>query len=333
MIPQSAAGLGLLEKDIERWIAEHPEVLLPNEQVLVIGQSISGQSMADVLALDSFGRLIIVEIKRHRTGRETVAQLLGYAARLHGASYEELNGMAQHYGRWAGGDLYSAFCEFSDAPNFSRDELGKQHRIVIVAPESDADLKGIVEWLRHYAVPVEFVPFSIYADEQLTPRFLQIEGVTTIPEAVPADEVWLGHWIFNTNETHAPGAYERMFERNVAAIYGYPNGPKNLEGAEPGEKVFAYVNRQGLRALGTVQDGEVHSRTGVFLNPQGNPHEGEYHLNVNWEIVLPAPAAVSVREAAELGYNLPVRTVFGRLHSGHAARRLEKEVRSRARKP
>jgi RecB family endonuclease NucS len=112
IMPRPAADLGLLEKDIEEWIADHPEVLLPNEQVLVIEQSITGQSMADVLVLDSFGRLIIVEIKRHQTDRKTVAQLLEYAARLRGVSYEELNSRAQRYRKWQGGDLHSVFSDF-----------------------------------------------------------------------------------------------------------------------------------------------------------------------------------------------------------------------------
>lgn len=330
LTPRSAADLGLLEKDIENWVADHPEVLLPNEQVLVIGQSIAGQSMADVLALDSFGRLIIVEIKRHQTDRETIAQLLGYAARLHGASYEKLNGFAQNYRNWQGGELYTVFSEFSDTPDITREELGKEHRVVIVAPDSDADLKGIVGWLSHYEVPVELVPFSVYADEQQTPRFLQIEGVTATPEPVPTDEVWLGHWIFNTNEAYAAGAYERMFECNVAAIYGKPSGPKTLEGAEPGNKVLAYVNRHGLCALGTVSDGEVHPGVGVFVDEQGEQLPGEYHLTVNWEVVLPLEEAVSTRDAKQLGYNLPVRTVFGRLHSGRAAQKLEDEICSRS---
>lgn len=330
-MPHPSASLGLLEKDIEHWIAEHPDVLLPNEQVLVFGQSISGKSMADVLALDSFGRLIIIEVKRDLTGRETVAQLLGYAARLHGISYEELNGIAQQYSKWPGGDLYSVFSDFFDAPSIVRVQLGRNHRTIIVAPDSDADLKSIVGWLRHHGVPIEFVPYAIYAEDQSAPRFLQIEGISTTPEAVTTDEVWLGHWIFNTNETHAPGAYKRMFARNVAAIYGYPNGPKNLEGAEAGQKVFAYVNRQGIRALGIALGGEVRPGTGVFVNEQGYQLQGEYHLPVRWDAVLTEEQAISVRNAAQLGYNLPVRLVFGRLHSGQAAQRLENEVTNRVR--
>ena len=46
-------------------------------------------------------------------------------------------------------------------------------------PDSDANLRSIVDWLKSYKVPIEFVPFTIYADIQGGPRFLQFEGVVT----------------------------------------------------------------------------------------------------------------------------------------------------------
>ena len=47
-------------------------------------------------------------------------------------------------------------------------------------------------------------------------------------------EEWQGDWFFNTNETHAPGAYSKMFCQQVVAIYGYHNGPENLQAAAEG---------------------------------------------------------------------------------------------------
>jgi hypothetical protein len=188
-----------------------------------------------------------------------------------------------------------------------------------------------VSWLHHYGLPVEFVPFSIYADESATPRYLQIDGIVsnTEPVRTSQDRTWMGHWIFNTNETHVPGANERMFERGVAAIYGYPNGPKNLEGAEAYQVVLAYVNRQGLRAVGSVRDGEVRAGEGVFVDAEGKQLLGEYHLTVDWNIKLSEANALSPAEAAQPGYNLPVRLVFGRLHAGREAQRLVQEMQSR----
>jgi hypothetical protein len=57
MIALPPSDLGLLESDIEKWLATKPTLLLPNEELLVIAQSVAGQSMADVLALDALGRL------------------------------------------------------------------------------------------------------------------------------------------------------------------------------------------------------------------------------------------------------------------------------------
>jgi len=79
-IMEAPSKAGLLEKSIEDFIADHPKTLFPNEEILVIAQSISYRNMADVLALDATGNLIIVEIKIDHSRRETVGQLLEYAA-------------------------------------------------------------------------------------------------------------------------------------------------------------------------------------------------------------------------------------------------------------
>jgi hypothetical protein len=259
------SSMGLLEHDIETWLAEKPDLLLPNEQLLVIARSVAGQAMADILALDALGRLVIVEIKRDWADRSTVGQLLEYAAKSR--SFEELQNDARRYFHNATYDLYEEYCRFSENSETAKVELGKSHRLFIVAPESDEGLRSIVDWLKAYNVPIELVPFTVYADSQSVPKYLQLEGVVTSPEVKTDIDSWAGHWIFNTNETYAPGAYSRMFEKNVAAVYGYTNGPANLEGASVGDVVLAYVNQQGIRAAGVVFDTpDVTPGSGIFLD-------------------------------------------------------------------
>lgn len=328
-VETAASDLGLLEKAIEEWIAQNPALLFPKEQVLVFAQSVAGASMADILGLDSLGKLIIVEIKRDWSDRSTVSQLLEYAARYQDSSYETFNQLAKEYKNWAGRELIERFREFADLPQFSERDLFRSQRVFIVAPESDIALKKIVQWLRRYGVPIEFVPFRLFADDQQRPRFLDIEGATGETEAQGGDDVWAGHWIFNTNETYCPGAYERMFAERVIAIQGYENGGENLEGAAAGQKVFAYVNRQGIRALGDIIDEKVKPGKGIFLDNKGVQLPEEYHLDVAWKVVLPQDLALSNSQAADMGYSLPVRTVFGQLHRGKLAARIESEVRKR----
>lgn len=321
--------VGLVEKDIENWIAENPDILFGDE-ILTVAQSVSGERMADVLALDSQGRLIVVEIKRGTSSRDAIGQLLEYASEMDDLGYEGLDQFAQEHGGFEDADLYEAFLDFTDREEFSKRELGDEQLVFIVAPESDRRLEKIVEWLRSRDVPIELVSFSVFADADDMPRVLQIDDVS-LPDAMSeSTEGWAGHWFFNTNETHAPGAYKKMFENDVAAVYGYSSGPDKLTGAEEDQTVLAYVNDQGIRALGTVVSGEVEDGSGIFLDEDGNQKPGEYHLRVEWEVLLSEEDALSVNEASELDYNLPVRTTFGKLRKGAAARRIAQEVRQRA---
>ena len=330
-LEKTAEELGVREKTIENWLADHIKLLFPSEDIFIIGQSIAGQGMADLLALDSLGNLIIVEIKRDWSDRKTVAQLLEYAAGYRNVSYERLNQDAKKYEKWRGGELIDVFREFVDNSEFRHNDIGKSQRIFIVAPQSDQGLKNIVDWLRDYQVPIEFIPFRLLADEQNALSLIEIEGASSDIDMARDDESWAGHWIFNTNETNAPGAYERMFNLGVIAIFGYPNGGKNFDrGARSGDKVFAYVNKQGLRALGLINDPIVKPGEGIFLDENGNQQPEEYHLKVKWTDILLEEEAVSSSEAeSKFGYRLPIRTVFGKMRRGTLAQKLENEMKKR----
>jgi hypothetical protein len=206
---------------------------------------------------------------------------------------------------------------------------------MIVAPDADKGLKKIINWMQDYGVPVEFVPFHIYADRKNKPKLFNIDGVTSNPETPDIsekNEEWAGHWIFNTNESYGPGAYKKMFKNNVAAIWGYDDGPKRLEGSEAGDIIMAYVNKQGLRALGTIKDSEVKKGMGIFLDEEGNQKPEEYHLEVEWEIILPEEKALTVSQAKEIGYNLPYRVTFGKMRQGESAKKIEKVIKKRSAK-
>jgi len=333
-IQKLASEIGIKEKNIENWIADNPQLIFPNEDILTIGQSISGRSMADVLALDTSGNLIIIEIKRDWSNRKTIGQLLEYAAKFKDVSYERLAEEVNKYKKWEEGELYDRFLDFADDKEFPREDIGTRQRIMIVAPDSDSGLKRVIDWLKDYGVPVEFVPFHIYTDKDNNPKLFMVDGVTSSPETpeVSDEQEWAGHWIFNTNETNAPGAYKRMFENNVAAIYGYDDGLNILEGPEEGDKIMAYVNKQGLKALGTIKDSDVKKGKGIFLDEDGNQQSGEYHLEVDWEIILPEEKAISSRQSKEMGYNLPLGLKFGKLLQGELSKKIEEEMRKRAEK-
>ena len=318
----SASSLKLTEKDLENWMARHQALLFGGEEVLVIAQSVQGRSMADIFALDAEGNLVIVEIKRDWSDRKTVGQLLEYAADMSGRQYDYLERLHRAY--WDSNrcgqryeSLLSRFQKLSDDPNAGKDQIPKQpkgHRVCIVAPGYDDGLRRIIDWLKEYGVPISFIPFALYADTDHADGeiLLEIEQLPRVQRAVGGGaDGWQGDWFFNTNETHALGAYTKMFEQGVIAIYGYDNGPDNLEGTEPGQRVFAYVNERGILACGRVVDGQVVSSDTVFGK------ELEFHLRVEWETVVPDHLGVTTSEVRQqFGKGLPVRNVFCGLYGG-----------------
>ena len=89
--------------------------------------------------------------------------------------------------------------------------------------------------------------------------------------------------------------------------------------------VLAYVNEQGIRGLGKVVNGEVNEGKGN----NGKQRPDEYHLSVKWEVLLSEEEALTSSEAAEMGYNLPVRVTFGKLHKGQTTMKIENTIRKR----
>src|SRR4051794_22819934 len=77
------------EDRLETWIEQDSSIL--GLDVLIIGRQVrtpySGR--IDLLALDAEGSLVVIELKRDRTPREVVAQVLDYAAWVHGLSTGE----------------------------------------------------------------------------------------------------------------------------------------------------------------------------------------------------------------------------------------------------
>src|SRR5690348_8396021 len=68
------------EAILESWIAEHPDLL--GHDLLVFGRQVRTAygGIIDLLALDSDGRVHVIELKRDETPREIVAQALDYAS-------------------------------------------------------------------------------------------------------------------------------------------------------------------------------------------------------------------------------------------------------------
>ena len=70
------------ETVLEDWLEENPDGILEDGRLLFIGRQVTTNlgSTIDLLALDKPGNAVVVELKRDRTPRDTLAQAFEYAS-------------------------------------------------------------------------------------------------------------------------------------------------------------------------------------------------------------------------------------------------------------
>lgn len=200
------------EQRLEDMIANDPGLVgLP---ILVVGRQVVTKfgGFVDVLGVDADGRVHVIELKRDRTPREVVAQVLDYGA---WAQNLTLADAAEVYQDRIGGALDEAFAEHFGVP--VPDAFDADQRLTIVASELDAASGRIVEYLAtRYDVPVNAVFFRHFKDggaEYLARTWLRPPEEATTKRQTKAAKVRPGTaatttscWVGSTITTGGPCA-------------------------------------------------------------------------------------------------------------------------------
>ncbi len=158
-----------LEEHLESWLENSPGALIPDEIVLWIGRQTSARTeenvvFPDLLGVDADGNLIVAELKRAKTPRETVAQLLEYAAWANELTEEQLHAHAEGY---LEKPFQNAFREAFDIPD---DEdippLNSAMRLFIAAGEILPSVAAVCRFLRTtYGMDVSCLSVSTFQTE------------------------------------------------------------------------------------------------------------------------------------------------------------------------
>ena len=85
------------ESMIEDWVAADPNLL--GLDAMIIGRQVltAYGHRIDLLALDRSGDLVIIELKRDRTHRDIVGQVLDYASWIRGLATADVYDIAERY--------------------------------------------------------------------------------------------------------------------------------------------------------------------------------------------------------------------------------------------
>lgn len=167
------------EKQLHQFLLRDPSLL--GARLLVIGSEVPtpyGKRL-DLLAIDTDGNLHVLELKRDRTPREVVAQILDYGSWASTLSRDEVIDIADKH---LDQPFEAAFEDvFGSAPP---DELNGELQLTVVASELDSGSERIVNYLRGFGVPVNAVFFSYLEDDGR--RYLARSWLATSDEGTPA---------------------------------------------------------------------------------------------------------------------------------------------------
>jgi len=154
------------EEQIEDFIEEHPEILEDN--MFIIGRQVqtSDGAKIDLMGMDKDGDLVIVELKKDKTPREVVSQILEYAVWAENIQYEQLNeiSMKKHIKNHT--SLMKKFeNDFNSIPEF----FNENQRLYIVSELIDEKTENVTRYLKTRGIDISCIELNFHenVDEKL----------------------------------------------------------------------------------------------------------------------------------------------------------------------
>jgi hypothetical protein len=263
----------------------------------------------DLLAMDVSGDLIVIELKKHRTPRDVVAQTIDYASWVESLSSERLAELYIEQAKlhqWSATSLDEAFKQ-KFGKRLSEDELNRSHQMVVVAAELDQSTERIINYLNKVDVPINAVFFSAFRDGEnlYLSRSWMIDPKETEENAANRGET--GSW--NGEYYGSYGVIEGGRSWADARKYGFISAgggrwySKTLFNLKPGDRVWVNIPKTGYVGVAEVtaearqacdfirDDMQLQGR---YQHGDGtNEDEAEYMVPVKWLHAVDESAAVN----------------------------------------
>ena len=158
---------GNIEETLEAWLEQNTKSIVEDGTLLIIGRQVSTNlgCFIDLLALDRDGNTAIVELKRGKTPRDTIAQALEYTSWVESLSYSEIEQILRNYqndDKLSLSDYHRAYFELEDAEGVS---FNKDQRIVIVGYQISQPIRETAIFLRKKGLRTTCVEFNYFKSD------------------------------------------------------------------------------------------------------------------------------------------------------------------------
>jgi hypothetical protein len=292
------------ENLVENWIAKQPELL--GLDLLLIGRQVVTEfgGRIDLLGLDMDGGLVIVELKRDRTPREIIAQVLDYASWVSALNTRQVHEIAHGYLKRP---LADAFRERFDTA--LPEKLNDTHTMMVVASALDTSSQRIVRYLSEvHDIAINTAFFTVFEENGqtlVTTDWLLDQTEVTERSEAKVQAPWSGLWYVNVGEG-SNRSWADMQRYGFLAAGGGERYSGPLHRLQPGDAIVAYQKQAGYVGYGKVTAPAVMARD--FTTPEGplleqplsqpglahdrdDPKVAEYIVGVDWIKTVPLTEA------------------------------------------
>lgn len=174
------------EEDLEYLLESNPDAIL-DEELMIIGRQVTTNlnTYVDLLGLDRTGNSAVIELKRDRTPRDTIAQALEYASYIEQLDYTQLERIYQNYTENKEESLADQHRTFFDLEEGDAVNFNKEQHIIVVGSNISREIRQQASYLNRKGIPttcVEFSYFQTASGETLLSTDVAISGETSIRE-------------------------------------------------------------------------------------------------------------------------------------------------------
>ncbi|MFQ5586424.1 MAG: hypothetical protein ACE5GF_06355 [Thermodesulfobacteriota bacterium] len=152
------------EAVLETWLESNPDDILEDGKLLIIGRQVTTNlgSVIDLLGIDREGNTVVIELKRDRTPRDTLAQALEYASFAEELDTNQLETILQHYATDDALSLAEYHRTYFELAPDEAVSFNKEQRIVLVGQRVAGEIRQTASFLRRKGLRVTCLEFSYF---------------------------------------------------------------------------------------------------------------------------------------------------------------------------
>ncbi|MBD3215560.1 MAG: hypothetical protein GF311_23320 [Candidatus Lokiarchaeota archaeon] len=192
-------------KDLEEWIRSYPKLL--GENILLIGEQVTTKlnKRLDYLGIDKNGNIVIIELKRDKIPRRTLAQAMDYASDIASWSINELDERCRKFTNQNIEDYIVKNFPIEDL-DWDEISINQSQRILLVGTSISESLERMINWLSdNYGVLInaliisygitsnndEILATSYIISEELEDEYAKKKKKQIIPKTIEEHRNWI----------------------------------------------------------------------------------------------------------------------------------------------